>query len=291
MSFISRVSTGRQGRSQQTKRRTPVTPPVFSETGWNILMMYTGKKIASTTWTATGTPSVNTLRTSMGSPGTSTFMTMTAASTGANGRTALGQGQGLYNAFFTQTGITKVALVDGSGSSLDPTSHTNYLVYDLVESTGSESIDAILKRLDIYQRDATQFQNNDTVWPNASVLNHTAGTNGYSGLLSASGGTAFKAFSRAGADQGLPGRFCVMGINRDSDNDIQALCAFSGNLQSGKGDAWRGQNPEQTFWSYWGDDFHTDSRARRIGNQLQSAPGVATQCTHTGDVYLLAYTP
>jgi hypothetical protein len=271
MSFISRISTGRQGRSQQSKRRVAVTPPVFSETGWNILMMYTGKKVASSTWIGAG---LNTLRTSMGSPGTSTFMTMTAASTGANGRTALGQGQGLYNAFFTQTGITKVALVDGSGSSLDPTSHTNYLIYDLVESTGSESIDAILKRLDIYQRDAAQFQNNDTVWPNASVLNHTAGTNGYSGLLSASGGTAFKAFSRVGVDQGIPGRFCVMGINRDSDNDIQALCAFSGNLQSGKG-----------------DDFHTDSRFRRIGNQLQSAPGVATQCTHTGDVYLLAYTP
>lgn len=257
--------------------------------GWNILMMYTGKKLASSTWTATGTPAINTLRTSMGSPGTSTFMTMNSGTTGATSRNNIGDGQGLYSAFFNLTNISKIALVDGSSSSLNPAAHANYLVYDLVESTGAETINDILKRLDIYQRDAAQFQGNDTVWGNPSVLNHTAGTNGYSGLLTASGGTAFKAFSRAGADQGLPGRFAVMGINRDSDNDIQALCAYSGNLQTGKGDGWRGQNPEQTFWSYWGDDFHTDSRVRRIGNQLQSAPGVAVQCTHTGDVYLLAY--
>lgn len=259
--------------------------------GWNILMMYTGKKIASATWVANTDAGVNTLRTSMGSPGTSTFMTMNSTTTGALSRTGFGSGQGLYSAFFTQTNITKIALVDGSSGSLEPTSHTNHLVYDLVESTGAETIDQILKRLDIYQRDATSFSNNDTVWGNASVLNHTAGTNGYSGLLSASAGTAFKAYSRAGVDQGLPGRFAIMGINRDSDNDIQSLCAYSGTLQTGKGDAWRGQNPEQSFWSYWGNDFHTSSKTQRIGSSLQTPPGVATQCTYTGNVYLLVYSP
>lgn len=259
--------------------------------GWNILMMYTGKKIASASWVATSDATVNTLRTGMGSPGTSTFMNITSANTSATSRTTFGNGQGLYSAFFTQNNITKIALVDGSSSSLEPTAHTNHLVYDLVESTGTETINDILKRLDIYQRDATSFSNNDTVWGNASVLNHTAGTNGYSGLLSASGGTAFKAYSRAGVDQGLPGRFAVMGINRDSDNDIQALCAFSGNLGTGKSDFWRGQNPEQSFWSYWGNDFHSSSKTQRIGSSLQTPPGVATQCTYTGNVYLLVYSP
>lgn len=257
--------------------------------GWNILMMYTGKKIASSTWIATSDATVNTLRTGMGSPGTSNFMTMSESSTSAAARRGFGDGQGLYSAFFTQTNISKIALVDGSSGSLTPTAHTNHLVYDLVESTGAETINDILKRLDIYQRDATSFSNNDTVWGNPSAINHTAGTNGYSGLLTASAGTAFKAYSRAGVDQGLPGRFAIMGINREIDNDIQALCAYSGNLGTGKGDSWRGQNPEQSFWSYWGNDFHTSSKTQRIGSSLQTAPGVATQCTHVGNVYLLAY--
>jgi hypothetical protein len=254
--------------------------------GWQISMLYSGKKATSTDWVGSG---FNTRRTNMGSPGTSTFMTMTEESTGANTRTSFGDGEGLYTAFFTQNNITKVALVDGSSNSLNPYEHNNYLIYDLVESSGNESFNDILKRLDIYQRDAPFFHNNDSVWGDPSVLNHTAGTNGYSGLLVDSGGTDFKAFSRTGIDRGLPDKFCVMGINRDSDNDIQALCAFAGNLQSGKGDRWRGANVEDSFWSYWGHDFHSNSQTQRIGASLQSAPGTVTQSPYTGDVYLLTY--
>ena len=233
-------------------------------------MRYTGKKLSSTQWTST---TFQDLRVSMGSPGTAAFMSMTSTSTSASSRTTIGNNQGLYSAFFTQTNITKIALVDGSSSSTNPTTHTNYLIYDLVESSGSESINDILKRLDIYQRDAPFFHNNDTVWGTPSVRNHTAGINGYSGLLSASGGTAF--LSNNGT---VPGRFCVMGINRDSDNDIQALCAFSGNLNTGKGDSWRNQNPSQTFWSFWGHDFYRDSKTiERIGASLQTAPGIDLQ--------------
>lgn len=237
-------------------------------TGWEILMMYTGKKMTNTNWLLSGNASI---RTSMGSVGSSAFMTMTEVSTGAVNRDGFGDGQGLYTAFFNKKNITKIAFVDGSSSSNNPTDHTNYLIYELVESSGNESINDILKRLDIYQKDSAQFQANDTVWGSPSVLNHTAGLSGYSGTLIDSKGSNFNAYTRAGVNRGLPNRFCVMGINRESDNDIQALCAFFGNLNSGKGDAWRGANPEETFWSYWGDDFHTDSRLRRIGNQLQTA--------------------
>ena len=245
-------------------------------------MLVTGKKTA---------PS-GTRQTSLGSPGTSSFPSITAANTSASARTSLGAGEGLYNAFFTQSGITKVAFVDGSGNSLDPTTHTNYLVYDLVESTGSESIAEILKRLDEYQRTASGFQNNDSVWGSNSVINHTAG---YSGILSSYGGTAFKTNTN-GMSSGIsqyPDRFALMGINRESDNDIQALAAHWGNLSttSGKGDAWRGQDPRQTFWSYWGNDFHSNSQTQRIGSSYQTSPGVATGATWSGDVYLLAFTP
>ena len=237
---------------------------------WEILMRVDGKKVSS-------------INSDLGSPGSATFMTMTETSTGANNRTSIGNSVGLYKAFFNKKNITKIAFIDGSGSVI-PNTNTNYLIYDLVESTGNETINDILKRLDIYQRDAPLFHGNDSVWGSPSVLNHTAGTDGYSGLLSASGGSGFSANSG-----GIPGRFCVMGINRDSDNDIQALCAFTGNLQSGKGDSWRGNNPAQTFWSYWGHDFHSNSSTQRIGSSLQTYPGVATGASWTGSVYLVAF--
>jgi VCBS repeat-containing protein len=256
-------------------------PAQASAAGWQIQMLVTGKKAALS----------GARQTNLGSPGTSTFPSITAASTSASSKSTLGSGEGLYSAFFNQSGITKIALVDGTGSSLDPTTHTNYLVYDLVESTGSESIATILKRLDEYQRTASAFHNNDTVWGANSVLNHTAG---YSGTLSSYGGTAFKT-NTAGMTSGsqYPDRFALMGINRDSDNDIQALAAYWGNLSttSGKGDAWRNQDPTQTFWSYWGHDFHANSQTQRIGASLQTSPGVATGASWTGDVYLLAFTP
>jgi hypothetical protein len=254
---------------------------------WEILMMYSGKKLTSSEWVSV---EQNTIRTSMGSPGTSSFMTMTAESTESISRKNIGDGVGLYSAFFNKKNITKIAFIDGTGNLL-PTSNSNYLIYDLIESSGDETINDILKRLDIYQRDAPNFQQNDLVWGDPSVLNHTAGTNGYSGLLVGSGGEGFKTttFGMPGGIPQIPDKFVVMGINRDSDNDIQALSAFWGNLQTSKGDSWRNDNPSQTFWSYWGNDFHSNSKTQRIGQSLQTAPGVSTGASWSGDVYLLAF--
>jgi len=257
--------------------------PIQSATSsWQILLRYDGKKLSSTEWISS---TYNNLRNVMGSPGVAAFMTMSMTSSGANTRTSFGQTAGLYSSFFTQTNITKIAYVDGTGN-MDPTTHTNYLIYDLVSSTGAETICDILKRLDLYQKNSPLFQNNDSVWGTPSVIYHTAGLSGYSGLLVATGGIGFRDNSTPVA---YPSKFCIMGINRDSDNDIQALCAYSGTLLSGKGDAWRMQNPTNTFWSYWGNDFHSSSVLQRIGASLQSAPGVSTGASWTGSVYLMAY--
>lgn len=253
--------------------------------GWQIIMMYTGKKTTSANWTGV---SFNSLRLSMASPGTSAFATASAGATSSNAvtRTKIGDGQGVYQAFFTQKNITKIAFIDGTGT-LEPSTNTNYLVYNLTQSTANESLYDILRRLDEYQRTAANFVNNDTVWGTSSTIFHTAGINGYSGLLVATGGTGFRDNSTPAK---YPDKFVVMGINRDSDNDIQALAAFSGNLNIGKGDAWRNDNPLETFWSYWGNDFHTNSQVQRIGSSLQTAPGVALNASWTQSVYLLAYT-
>jgi len=257
------------------------TPP--SASGWEILLRYDGKKVTSANWTA------SLLRTNIGNPGTTLFRSASLTTTTASSRTTFGDSQGLYPPFFNKTGITRIAFVDGTSNSTDPTTHTNYLIYDLVESTATESIYNILDRLDRFQQTASQFQNNDNiVWTASSARFYSAGENGYSGLLVASGGTAFRTNTTPAA---VPTRFVVMGINLQADNDIQALCAFTGSLStsSGKGDLWRLDNPSQTFWSYWGNDFHSNSQTQRIGNALQSTPGVPTGATYTGSVYLLAY--
>ena len=255
-------------------------PP--SASGWDILLRYNGRKVPSANWTA------SLLRTNIGNPGTTLFRSASITSTTASSRTTFGDSQGLYPAFFNKTGISRIAFVDGTSNSTDPTTHTNYLIYDLVQTSGTESIYGILDRLDRFQQSASNFARNDSVWTTSSTIFHSAGENGYSGLLVASGGTAFRTNTTPAA---FPTRFVVMGINLEADNDIQALCAFTGSLSatSGKGDAWRNDNPLQTFWSYWGNDFHTNSQTQRIGNSLQTTPGVVIGSTYTGSVYLLAF--
>jgi hypothetical protein len=146
----------------------------LTNVGWQVSLMFTGKKTGG-------------VLASMGSPGSAAFRSATLANSGADGRAGIGQGQGLYKGFFQQKGITRIAFVDGSSSSLNPTQHNNYLIYDLIESSGNESLYDILLRLDAYQRDSANFQANDSVWGSPSVKNHTAGVNGYSGTLTSWG--------------------------------------------------------------------------------------------------------
>ena len=276
--MISKISNF-SGPSSTLYRRSTAT-----SSGWQILMMYTGKKTDQSSWVGV---SFNSIRLSMASPGVAGFLTASAgvSSSNAVSRTKIGDGQGVYSAFFTQTNVTKVAFIDGTGT-LEPTTNTNYLVYNLIESTGNETFHGILRRLDQYQRTSSNFAANDTLWATPSTIYHTAGASGYSGLLVATGGTGFRDNS---SPVKYPDKFVVLGINRDSDNDIQALAAFSGNLLSGKGDSWRGQNPLQTFWSYWGNDFHSSSITQTLSGSLQSAPGVALNASWTQSVYLLGY--
>ena len=256
---------------------TTFTPDVDTSgivtSGWQILMATNGLK------------SSETLSDPFARIGTTGFREANFQSSGAITRTAFGDGRGVYANFFLKTGITKIALVDGSGTLSDPTSNTNYLIYDLVSSTGSETIYDIIRRLDYYLQTNTPFHTNDTVYGSPAVTDFTAGANGYSGLLTSNGGSGFR-----DNDGDLPDKFVIMGINRDGDNDIQALCSYSGNLLSGKGDQWRNNNPLETFWSYWGDDFHANSQTQRPGREKQTNPGIGDDvASYTGPVYLLAF--
>lgn len=219
-----------------------------------------------------------------GNTGSSTWRSISATSTGAINRTSFGHGVGLYNSFFAARNIIKIALVDGTGALSTPASNSNYIIYDLVESTGSETIYDILKRLDNYNATTAIWANNDNLFLSPSVTNFTAGINGYSGALSSSSGTMQTNGSA------VPDKFCIWGVNTASDNDVQVLCSYAGNLSSGKGDAWRGQNPSETHWSYWGNDWHINTQTQTIGSAKQTDPGLATGALGPTTIYVLAYT-
>jgi len=271
------VSSGSGGGGGGGGSLTTFVPDVDTSgivtSGWQILMATNGSKSGE----STSDPFARI--------GTTGFRGANFQSSGAISRTAFGAGRGVYANFFLKTGITKIALVDGSGTLSDPASNTNYLIYDLVSSTGSETIYDIIRRLDYYMETSPTFNGNDSLYGSPAVTGFTAGTNGYSGLLTSNGGTVFR-----DSNSNILDKFAVMGINRDSDNDIQALCSYSGNLLSGKGDNWRGNTLAETFWSYWGTDFHSNSQEQRPGYQRQTYPGISDDVTsYTGPVYLLAF--
>ena len=223
--------------------------------------------------------------------GTSNWASSSSSSTGASSKTSFGDGVGLYDAYYNSRDITKIALVDGSGTLQDPVSNNDYLVYDLVESTGSESIHEILLRLDNYNKNNPSWTGNDTVFGTDSATNFVAGTAKSGTLVSSSGTWEANTAAPFTSTNKVLSSFCIWGVNRDSDNDTQVLCAYAGDLVTGKDDAWRGNNPKQTFWSFWGNDWHSNSQTQTIsaasgGSVTQ--PGIVTD-EPADDVYLIAY--
>ncbi len=222
-----------------------------------------------------------------GYTGNNQFKSITESGTGADGRTGVGDGDGLYSAFFNKTGITQIALANDhkGGTGVNPTTDFNrYIVYDLVSST-TKTMYNIINDLDTYNINNANWDNNDSVFGANSVENFVAG-NYHSGTMSADSGH----FKDTTQNQ-TPTKFVIWGVNRDSDNDTQVLCSYYGNLQNGKSDSWRGNSPRETFWSYWGNDWHSNSQQQTISRGSQTPPGsngngVLNQSTlHT---YLLA---
>ena len=180
--------------------------------------------------------------------------------------------------------ITKLALIDGTAGNLkDITQNNNYIIYDLVESSGNESMYEILNRLDTYALN-NDITNDDVIFGDSKVTDFTAGTNGYSGTWSnRSSDTAFGTST-------FPDKICVWGINRANDNDTQIFATYWGNLQTGKGDYWKGAEPAETLWSLWGNDWHNTSSSLTISKNLKTNPGInSSVSSYTGDVYLIAF--
>jgi hypothetical protein len=76
----------------------------------------------------------------MALPGMSGFVHVSPGPTGVTliSRTKIGDGQGVYQAFFTQKNITRITIIDGTGT-IEPSTNTNYLVYNLTQSADAMS--------------------------------------------------------------------------------------------------------------------------------------------------------
>tara|TARA_R110002126_G_scaffold73946_3_gene184557 strand:- start:9531 stop:10274 length:744 start_codon:yes stop_codon:yes gene_type:complete len=226
------------------------------------------------------------------SHGTSSFLTATPASSGADTRAAFGDGTGVYGGFFNTTNITKFALVNGTGSLQDPASNTKYAIYDaLDDGTGTESIYDVLSRIggalvtSSYLGVPSHASTAGDALVQTNSTTEITGNNAYSALVSSSsGGTGWG--NSGGA---VPDKFVVYGESFSSDHDWQALCAFSGTLasNSGKADGWRGATPAQTYWTFGGGDFNSNSATLNIaGGNMTTGTGVPSSAT---PVYLLAF--
>ena len=247
------------------------------------------------------------------------FQTHTESDSGANNRTAEGDGDGFYSAAYNKTNLTKIALVGNEGTVdlSEPTNSTNHLVYDLVGTsgnttdsdagTGTYTLISLLQTLSAYNRNNTNWAsvgdvandatNHNLLFNGPNCRDFTSGGGaqteaGYSGLLSASAGKMRNVGSSGGSidTNDYPRFFCLWGINVDNDHDTQVCCAFGGGASSGwnaigrsdhmsslatqssalKGDAFRGVAPAYTFWSLWGNDWHSDSQKQNISGKTNA---------------------
>lgn len=249
------------------------------------------------------------------------FQTHTESNSGANNRTAAGDGDGFYSAAYNKTGLTKIALVGNEGTVdlTNPASSTNHLVYDLVGTsgnttdadagTGTYTLISLLQTLSAYNRNNTNWASegsggaHNLLFNGPDSRNFTSGGGsqteaGYSGLLTSGAGKMYNvsgqdADSRTTIETSYhPRFFCFWGINLDSDHDTQVCAAYGGGSDSGwnalgrsngmgslstqsnwrKHDSWRGAGPQLTFWSLWGNDWHSNTQIQNISGKDNQNP-------------------
>ena len=221
--------------------------------------------------------------TQFGSIGTGSFQNQTIDTTGARNRTTFGQGTGVYHGFYSVRNFQYYGLVSGNGNHTNISTHSYYVGWQATSyPSGAQSMHQILRSID-----------SGLASTNRAGQNYNQGNPG-TGIIGSGHpptGTRFTGSSSYRCNNGsVANNFVIWGINHDSDDDSQVLCAYDGNLSSGKMDSWRGTNPPQTMWSVWGDDFHSNSSSQRISNAGQGGGGWTQGAGRPQElVYLVGY--
>ena len=290
--------------------------------GWKILMMTNFPRMATGTgsgeWMDIGSSASarrDKFGTSTGSgdyTNDNSWKDITMASTGAEDRVDAGDGHGLYKAFFECEDIQHIAYVafpNGTAAPTDLTSKLDeYASGNNFTSSGESWFSTYSMKVKTYtlRHNGNASNVDGTVFENLLAINNklrnaapadyyqahskdnifgTQSTQDLTAYHSGSNGGSTNSYDYQYDSLNNSDNFVFWGINRDSDNDTQALCFFGGSLHSGKGDAWRGQHTHTSLWSYWGDDFHDDSQKRRIGYGMQTTPGISGGTSNSNTDY------
>ena len=220
---------------------------------------------------------------SFGWIGGSQFGSASIDNTGARNRTTFGQGTGLYHGYFSVRNFNYYGLVRGNGNHTNISSHSYYVGWQATSyPSGSQGMYQILRSIDV-----ANSQNN------RAGRNYNQG-NPATGIIGGNAPPTGNRYTGSGNYRCNNGananKFVIWGINHDSDDDSQALCAYDGNLANGKMDSWRGSNPPQTMWSVWGDDYHSNSQGQRISSGGQGGGGWCNGASRPQElVYLIGY--
>ena len=168
---------------------------------------------------------------------------------------------------------------------------------------------------------ASNATNHNLLFNGPDCRNFTSGGGsktqaGYSGILSSGAGQMRNVSTLSQNNtthidtNNYPRFFCFWGINLASDHDTQVCCAYGSGSNSGwnaigrpdnmdslatqsvatKDDSWRNSDPIWTFWSLWGNDWHTNSQLQNISGEDNSdgtrqSVSAGHELTIQGDAY------
>tara|TARA_R100001443_G_scaffold39826_1_gene53230 strand:- start:74 stop:1267 length:1194 start_codon:yes stop_codon:yes gene_type:complete len=190
---------------------------------------------------------------------------------------------------------------------------------DADAGTGTYTLISLLQTLSAYNRNNTNWASQGTnnahnlLFNGPNCRNFTSGGGakteaGYSGILSSAAGQMRNISTLADPTRSTidtthyPRFFCFWGINLDSDHDTQVCCAYGSGSSSGynaigradnmgslatqsvalKKDNWRGAGPLWSFWSLWGNDWHSDSQKQNISGASNQTGSSASTSDYAG---------
>ncbi len=188
------------------------------------------------------------------------------------------EGDGIYQPFKYFKAASKVGLVTNSLTSTDPTYWKTFALTteDNEWNTGNYSVYDALYTTDQFLTNAGQtYTNNDTVFQEPSIVNVTAM---YSGEADAGSLQLTRTGTELGDGTQDLNYFVMTGDFYQGDNDTVAMSFINrrpmDTVNLNGNDDYHGENQYGTKWTFWNNDFHSNSQNQRIGNTADCYAGL-----------------
>jgi hypothetical protein len=186
-------------------------------------------------------------------------------------------GNNLYDSFRYFKGATQVGLVTGT---LTPPDNTYWKTFNIVQdvswSTGNYSFyDALHEADQFLLNSPTDYSNDNSYFQSPSTVGVTAEYSGqaYAGSLQ---------LSRTGDELGNGTQdlnyFIMTGDFYQGDNDLACISFINrkprDTIDFGGNDDYHGSGQYGSKWTFWNNDFHSNSNNQRIGYQNDFRAGM-----------------